>query len=82
MKRIKFLFFVAVLVGFAALAYAGFDESMAAYDRGDYAKDGQWTWLQGSPSPLHVVVWPVHSSKTNREDHNGFRQSKQAYFYQ
>ena len=36
MKRIKFLFFVVVLVGFAALAHAGFDEGKAAYDRGDY----------------------------------------------
>jgi TPR repeat protein len=34
----KFLLFVSLLVGFAALAYAGFDEGMAAYDRGDYAK--------------------------------------------
>ena len=38
MKRFGFLFFVALLVGFAALAHAGFDEGKAAYDRGDYAK--------------------------------------------
>jgi TPR repeat protein len=38
MKRIKFLLFIAVLVGFAALAHAGFDEGKAAHDRGDYAK--------------------------------------------
>jgi hypothetical protein len=38
MKRFKFLVFVAVLVGLTDLAYAGFDEGMAAYDRGDYAK--------------------------------------------
>jgi hypothetical protein len=30
MKRIKFLLFVAVLIGFAALAHAGFDEGKAA----------------------------------------------------
>ena len=30
MKRFKFLLFVAVLVGFAALADAGFDEGKAA----------------------------------------------------
>jgi hypothetical protein len=39
MTRFKFLFFMAVLlVGFAALAYAGFNDGKAAYDRGDYAK--------------------------------------------
>ena len=38
MTKFKFLLFVAVLVGFAAPAYAGFDEGMAAYDRGDYAR--------------------------------------------
>jgi hypothetical protein len=37
MIRFKFLFFIAVLVGFAALAHAGFDDGKAAYDRGDYA---------------------------------------------
>ncbi len=38
MTRFKLLLFVAVLVGFAAPAYAGYDEGKAAYDRGDYAK--------------------------------------------
>ena len=37
MKRIKFPLFIAVLVGFAALAHAGLDEGKAAYKRGDYA---------------------------------------------
>jgi uncharacterized protein len=36
MKRIKFLLFVVALVGFTALAYAGFGEGKAAFDRGDY----------------------------------------------
>jgi uncharacterized protein len=38
MTRFKFLFFLAVLAGFAALACAGSDEGKAAYDRGDYAR--------------------------------------------
>ncbi len=38
MTRFKFLLIVAVLVGFAALAYAGFDEGKVALDRGDYAR--------------------------------------------
>src|SRR5271157_2493523 len=38
MTRFKLLLFVAVFVGFAAPAYAGYDEGKAAYDRGDYAK--------------------------------------------
>ena len=38
MTRFKLLLFVAVLVGFAAPAYAGYNEGKAAYDRGDYAK--------------------------------------------
>jgi hypothetical protein len=38
MKRFKFLLFVAVLVEFAALAYAGNDDGVAAYTRGDYAR--------------------------------------------
>ena len=38
MIRFKFLLFVVVLIGFAALAYAGFDEGKTASDRGDYAK--------------------------------------------
>jgi TPR repeat protein len=29
---------VALLIGFAALAHAGFDEGKAAFGRGDYAK--------------------------------------------
>ena len=33
-----FLLFIAVLVGFTALAYASHDDSIAAYDRGDYVK--------------------------------------------
>jgi hypothetical protein len=37
LKRIGFLFFVAAVVGFAALAHAGYDEGKAAYDRGDFA---------------------------------------------
>ena len=37
MKKIKCLLFIAVLVGFAAIAYAGRDEGKAAYNRGDYA---------------------------------------------
>jgi uncharacterized protein len=36
MTRFKFLLFVAVLFGFAALAHAGFDDGKAAYDRGYY----------------------------------------------
>src|SRR5208283_2769950 len=38
MTRFRLLLFAAVLVGFAAPAYAGHDEGKAAYDRGDYAK--------------------------------------------
>ena len=38
MTKFKFLLFLALLLGFVATAYAGFDEGMAAYDRGDYAK--------------------------------------------
>lgn len=38
MKRFKILFFVSVLIGFAALAYAGFNEAKDAYDTGDFAK--------------------------------------------
>ncbi|MFZ0930587.1 MAG: tetratricopeptide repeat protein [Syntrophobacteraceae bacterium] len=38
MARFKFLFFAAVLAGFTALAYAGFDDGKAAYDRADTAK--------------------------------------------
>ncbi len=38
MTRFKFLLFVAVLVGLPALAHAGFDDGVAAYDRGDYAR--------------------------------------------
>lgn len=38
MKRFRFLFFAAVLAGFAALAYAGLDDGKAAYDRAGYAK--------------------------------------------
>jgi len=37
MKRFKFLLFAAVLAGFTALAYAGFDDGKATYDRGDFA---------------------------------------------
>jgi hypothetical protein len=38
MTKFKFLLFIAVLVGFAALAHAGFKNGKAAYDRGDYVK--------------------------------------------
>ncbi len=38
MTSFKFLLFVSLLGGFTALAYAGFDEGEAAYDRGDYAR--------------------------------------------
>ncbi|MGA3112809.1 MAG: tetratricopeptide repeat protein [Syntrophobacteraceae bacterium] len=38
MARLKFLFFAAVLAGFTALAYAGFDDGKTAYDRADTAK--------------------------------------------
>jgi TPR repeat protein len=34
----NFLLFVAVLVGFAALAYAGLDDAVSAYEKGDYAR--------------------------------------------
>ena len=36
MKRIIFLILAVVLVGFAAIARAGRDEGVAAYNRGDY----------------------------------------------
>jgi TPR repeat protein len=38
MKRFKFLLFVAVLAGLAAVAHAGFDDGVAAYNKGDYSK--------------------------------------------
>ena len=38
MTKLELLLVVTVLVAFAGLAYAGFDEGMDAYDRGDYAK--------------------------------------------
>src|SRR5271157_738227 len=38
MTKFKFLLFTALIVGFAALAHAGFKDGKAAYDRGDYAK--------------------------------------------
>jgi TPR repeat protein len=38
MTRFKFLCLVALVVGFACLAYASYDEGKTAYDRGDYAK--------------------------------------------
>ena len=38
MKAHKLLLLIALLVGFVALANAGFDDGKAAYDRGDYAK--------------------------------------------
>jgi uncharacterized protein len=38
MRRFNFLLFVAVLVGFAALAYAGLDDAVSAYEKGDYAR--------------------------------------------
>ncbi|MGA2733283.1 MAG: hypothetical protein ABSG35_11930 [Syntrophobacteraceae bacterium] len=38
MTKFKFLPFIDILVGCAALAHAGFDEGKAAYGRGDYAK--------------------------------------------
>ncbi|MGO9018387.1 MAG: tetratricopeptide repeat protein [Syntrophobacteraceae bacterium] len=37
MARFKFLFFAAVLAGFTAFAYAGFDDGKAAYDRANTA---------------------------------------------
>ena len=36
-KRFKLLLWIAVLAGFPAIAYAGWDEGKAAYDRCDYA---------------------------------------------
>ncbi|MGO9018761.1 MAG: tetratricopeptide repeat protein [Syntrophobacteraceae bacterium] len=38
MTRFKFLLFVALVIGFAALAYAGYDEAVSANKEGDYAK--------------------------------------------
>ena len=38
MKRFKYLLITALLAGFCAPAYAGFDSGKAAYDRGDYAR--------------------------------------------
>lgn len=38
MNRFKLLLVISVLTGFCAVAYAGFDEGKAAYDKGDYAK--------------------------------------------
>ncbi len=38
MTRFRFLLFVALPLGFAALAHAGFDDGKAAYDTSDYAK--------------------------------------------
>lgn len=38
MTRFKFLLLVAVLIGFVALAHAGFDDGKAAYKKGDYAE--------------------------------------------
>jgi TPR repeat protein len=35
-KRFKFLLFVTVLAGFAALAYAGYGDGKAAYDNGNF----------------------------------------------
>jgi uncharacterized protein len=37
MKKIRVPLFVAVLIGFAALVHAGFDEAITAYNLGDYA---------------------------------------------
>jgi hypothetical protein len=37
MKRFKVLLIMAFLVGLVSIAYAGFDDGRAAYDRGDYA---------------------------------------------
>jgi hypothetical protein len=37
MTKFKLLLFIALLVGFASPAYAGFDEGQAAYKKGDYA---------------------------------------------
>jgi len=38
MTKFKFLLFIAVLVGFAALAHAGLYEGTTAYIRHDFAK--------------------------------------------
>jgi uncharacterized protein len=38
MRRFNFLLFVAVLAGFASIAYAGLDEAVSAYEKGDYAR--------------------------------------------
>jgi hypothetical protein len=38
MTRFRFLLFVALPLGFAAAAHAGFDDGKAACDRGDHAK--------------------------------------------
>ncbi len=37
MKKIRVLLFVVVLIGFAPLVHAGFDEGVTAYNKGDYA---------------------------------------------
>ena len=38
MIRFSCLLFVTALVGFAALAYAGLDDAVSAYEKGDYAR--------------------------------------------
>jgi hypothetical protein len=38
MTRFKFLFFVALPIRSGVLAYAGFNDDTAVYDRGDCAK--------------------------------------------
>ena len=38
MTKFKSLLFIAALLGFAALAHAGFKDGKAAYDRGDFGK--------------------------------------------
>jgi uncharacterized protein len=38
MERFKLLLFVALLVAFPGLTYAGYDDGKAVYDKGDYAK--------------------------------------------
>jgi len=60
MKKFKFLLFIAVLVGFAALAYAGFDDGKAAYDRGDYVtayNELKPLAVQGNAEAQRLLGW-------------------------
>jgi|GEM_PF-788580 hypothetical protein len=58
MKEFKLLLVIAVLAGFHAIAYAGFDEGKAAYDRCDYAtayKEFKAAAEQGDANPTSAV---------------------------